>query len=260
MNYFDQVVVFGCSSSIAHLLLPELNIPQKKLFMVCRANSANCSFYKFENHETFTFVNENICAAETFSLLNIDSTKKTLILNFIGSFGKPKALRKFRESEEICSLLDNLFPFLSMIRLLMELSPHSMLVTFSGAGVGGKNLETASLGYLLGKGAMGLAVEVFGKQLETSERYVCSISPGPFPSRMQQIVAESTDEELIVNAQKAKNVRFEDKNLKKLVEMILWVSENPKEANGRIWSSVFDNPLNIDMLSEHGHLRRVTEC
>jgi hypothetical protein len=131
------------------------------------------------------------------------------------------------------------------------------MISFSGGGIGGPNLERASLGYLAGKGAMGFISEAISGELKKQFKSLALIAPGPYPSPMQEVVANSTFHEFEESREKSKKVIQGEVDPKKLLDLIDWVIQNPAGANGRILSALHDDPISISEISDFGFLRRV---
>ena len=259
MKNFDHVLVFGAGSSIARHVIPELRKYSKSLILIYRKNpTMPLEMDDFDDLVCEFNFDDNLQIFDSFlSKLEIKSSDTLLILNFIGQFGEVESMDVISPDLILRTMEANLFPFLNLIKLLKNAASESVMIGFSGGGIGGPNLDRTSLGYLGGKGAMAFICEAISDELYKQSKSVSLVAPGPFPSQMQAIVAQSTFPEFENNRKKSNQVMRSDVNPDKLICLIKWIIENPKIANGRILSALHDNPASIRDSTDHGFLRRV---
>ena len=259
MKNFDHLLIFGAGSSIASHVIPELTEFSKSISLVYRKmptvlggetdfDNRVCEFNFDDTSQNFDLL---------LSDLKIKSTNTLLILNFIGQFGEVESMDVISPDLILRTMEANLFPFLNLIKLLKNAASESVMIGFSGGGIGGPNLDRTSLGYLGGKGAMAFICEAISNELHKQSKSVSLVAPGPFPSQMQAIVAQSTFPEFEDNRKKSSQVMRSAVNPDKLICLIKWIIENPQIANGRILSALHDNPALIRDSTDHGFLRRV---
>lgn len=259
MKNFDHVLVFGAGSSIARHVMPELKKYSKSLIFIYRKNPIiPLEMDDFDNLICEFNFDDDLQSFDSFlSNLNIKSSDTLLILNFIGQFGEVESMNTISPESILKTMEKNLRPFLTLVKLLKDVASDSVMIGFSGAGIGGSNLERASLGYLAGKGAMGFICESVSGELHKQNKSLSLIAPGPFPSRMQEIVAKSTFPEFEESQKKSSLVMQSLVNPNKLNYLIGWIIKNPEIANGRILSALHDDTSLITSTSNHGFLRRV---
>jgi NADP-dependent 3-hydroxy acid dehydrogenase YdfG len=259
MEAFSHTLVFGAGSSIASHVLGEIKEYSESLIHVYR-ELQNVSF-ECEHPEVqktqFDFDDTLEDFDEFISNLGIESTDSLLILNFIGKFGVVETIDSISPESILKTMEQNLLPFLKLVKLLKGAGRGSLMIGFSGAGIGGSNLERTSLGYLGGKGAMGFICEAISGELQKQAKSISLIAPGPFPSRMQEIVAQSTFPEFGENRKKSSQVMQSVVSPEKLNRLIKWIIKNPKIANGRILSALHDDPASVVASMDYGFLRRV---
>jgi NAD(P)-dependent dehydrogenase (short-subunit alcohol dehydrogenase family) len=101
-------------------------------------------------------------------------------------------------------------------------------------------------------------VEAFDNELKRDGKRVGAIAPGAFPSRMQKVVADSSEDESgsPERINQAKKVLAEPTDATKLIKMINFLIKNPNSAGGRIWSANYDEFCILESNSEFGKLRR----
>jgi NAD(P)-dependent dehydrogenase (short-subunit alcohol dehydrogenase family) len=195
---------------------------------------------------------------QTFQRANgINPSDRVLIINFIGEFGIIENMESMKPKNVLKTIENNILPFLNLLHLLRMSGKNSMMISFSGAGLGGSNLENASLGYLASKGSMALISEALTMDYASKQKFLCLVAPGPFPSRMQETVATNEFPEFESNRSKARSVSYNEGNLVKLLRMVEWLSQNPEQASGRIWSALHDELPPSGMSEQYGRLRRI---
>jgi NADP-dependent 3-hydroxy acid dehydrogenase YdfG len=259
MKTFDHVIVFGAGSSIAKYVTPGLEKYSKSLISVYRKIPTHPTVNENFDHRICEFdLNDDLQSFDLFmSELGIKSHETVLILNFVGLFGELESTEVISPELILETMNANLLPFLKIVKLLKSVEGDSAMIGFSGGGIGGPNLERASLGYLAGKGAMGFISEAISGELKKQFKSLALIAPGPYPSPMQEVVANSTFHEFEESREKSKKVIQGEVDPKKLLNLIDWVIQNPAGANGRILSALHDDPISISEISDFGFLRRV---
>lgn len=261
MKTFDHVLVFGAGSSIARYVFPEIKNYSKSQVHIYRKVPKD--LVKIDNSATlvseFNF-NHELRSLDLFlSKLGINSPNKLLILNFIGYFGHVERINEITSDLILETMKANLLPFLELVKLLKSAANESVMIGFSGGGIGGPNLERASLGYLGSKGAMGFISEVVSNELQIQGKALTLIAPGPFPSPMQEIIACSTFPEYEQQRRKAELMFKGKTESKRLIDLLKWIIENPSKANGKILSAIHDDLDSIDKIKSFGLLRRIVE-
>jgi NADP-dependent 3-hydroxy acid dehydrogenase YdfG len=249
-----SLIVLGADSSIAQFVVPKLISHFSNTISISRSG------------KPIDWAGVNLKVDLTDEKGLISSIHQTLgsddalvtVLNFTGYFGKVASF----DNTEIVDILDanskNLALYFSAAKLLSTLPPDSVLISFCGGGVGGANLDDSSLGYLSAKASISIINEAINNQLGVNRLYSALISPGAFPSRMQDAVAQASEGDIPTSRIEAsKDISLNVALLENLVELILWVVENPKNSGGRLFSAAFDLPL-PSLLTEHfGKIRRV---
>jgi hypothetical protein len=258
MNY-EKILVVGGDSFIANLIMPELNFPRDRIHVASRrkvgteikwADAGNIIKTEFPSSET--------SIKKILTILSAKQNNSVLVINFTGFFGKPSNLTKLVPKDVIDVIDKNLSPFLDLINFFSQLGPGSMLLSFSGAGVGGDNMDATSPGYLASKLSMGGFVEIFDNILKDSKKRLVLVAPGAFPSKMQMAIIEAplgaVSEEL---REKTKMITINPSRLLKLKEAIIWIVGNPDASGGKIWSAQFDDFSTKNRPTNFGLLRRI---
>jgi NAD(P)-dependent dehydrogenase (short-subunit alcohol dehydrogenase family) len=167
-------------------------------------------------------------------------------------------LNNFDVSSALETNRQNLLPFLLIAKLAKNLSSGSLVISFSGAGVGGSNLDDSSIGYLGAKASMSILIESFDRQLAERNIRIGLVSPGAFQSPMQRAVARANDLVIpISRINSAKQLEEEPSSPEKLITLLKYLIENPRLLGGRSWSANFDKLGVKDMNAEFGRMRRV---
>jgi len=253
-----QLVVLGSTSSIAKAILPTIEVDPRQIFTFDRVNSnllANTWIPRMNQFQiewgSSTEIERNILD----KLLDCISGP-VLLINFMGLFGKVQKIDNLDIEDALSTFSGNMLPFLLAAKIAISIPRGSSIVSFSGAGVGGDNLDDSSIGYLAAKSSMGLLTEVIDHQLSPHGNRYGLISPGAFPSRMQGVVAAdltgSIPETRKLRAQEVMNSRPSTENLSRLIHFL---AANPEQLGGRTWSANFDELRNQD--GNFGKLRRV---
>lgn len=253
-----QLVVLGSTSSIAKKLLPTIEVDSDQIFTFDRANS---------NHVTNTWIPQmNQFQIEWGSPTEIEreiqgnlsncTSGSVLMLNFMGSFGKVQKIQTLDIEDALATISANMIPFLLAARIAVSLPRATSIISFSGAGVGGDNLDDSSFGYLAAKSSMSLLTEVIDQQLSVHGNRFGLISPGAFPSRMQEAVAEDSTGSIPESRKiRAQEVMKSNPSIEKLSRLIHFLASNPDQLGGRTWSANFDDLRTQD--GNFGKLRRV---
>ena len=254
----NTLIVFGSTSSIAKALLPALSIESNRIFSFDRANT---------NHLANKYIPEvNQCRLDWDNLTEIESlisarlklkfSEPILVLNFMGSIGSIQKINELDIEDALSTNSKNLFPFLLIAKIAKFLPSETRIISFSGAGVGGDNLDDSSLGYLAAKAAMVILTESIDRQLMPIGVRFGLISPGAFPSKMQEVVSlESASKIPMSRIKRAKEVMARPTSVERLVEMVGFLADHPHLLGGRTWSANFD-----DLISQSGNfgkLRRI---
>lgn len=255
-----KVLVAGVNSSIASYVIPKLGIPIRNIYGLRKATSSNAHFdwVNDENLIYNDFLDGKLLMEAVIERLGSDPSVPFLILNFIGTFGLIESATNFHIDEVLSTLELNLRPFLILTKTAQIAPKGSLFLSFSGAGVGGGNLDDSSLGYLASKSAMALLVESLDTKFSENGVRVGLIAPGAFPSRMQDAIAGAPKDAIPVERQqRASLLTSNESHVNRLVDLILWLAVKPSRAGGRIWSAVYDDFPSDEFDRDFGKLRRV---
>jgi len=257
---YTKVLIAGANSHIASLCIPELKLGNSEVFVVTREQLS--SSYKISGRNATNLIIKDYKPVEMLktlkSFLDLNSEDSLLILNFIGNFGTIDSIEDLDLINFGYQVNENLIPFLLLAKLVINCQ-DGLFLSFAGAGVGGENLETASPSYLASKAAMAILIEGLDNQYRDQGIRFCAISPGAFPSKMQEMVAQSMNEKVVSPNRREQALRTleSEVNPTKLIEMINFLIQNPESAGGRIWSANFDQPT-VDIENKNfGKLRRI---
>lgn len=256
----DIAVVIGGTSYIANQVLPELNLRVGKTFFIVRDGSNGSVPNTFSNSEVVLvkgFDSETIESVKQHIALEADT--KLLVVNFSGSLGNLfdsdiSNVDEFHETFRV-----NLDPFMQSLKLFSAAGQDSLYITFSGAGVGGDSLDDTSLGYLCAKGSMALLVEVLQKRFISEGKVICSIAPGAFPSKMQQVLLDPKLKDHVGKSrlEAAEKIIANGTSADKLIYALDFAINDPQIVGGRVISANFDDLGNIRSSENFGKLRRV---
>lgn len=257
---YTKILIAGASSFIASHCLPGLNLDNSEIFLVSRGSYD--AHYQFEGSQVKSLHIKNFDdddVLETLvNFLKLSSNDKLLIINFIGSFGSIESLDELSLEKFRSDVDENLIPFMILSKLIARCR-KGLFLSFAGAGVGGDNLEVASLSYLASKASIVVLVEGLDNLLRRNGIRVGAISPGAFPSRMQKVVADSQNTANVSTQrrdQASMTLRATADPLK-LISMLNFLIANPDVAGGRVWSANFDS-LKTELDDKNfGKLRRV---
>jgi hypothetical protein len=255
---YNEIIVIGPNSSLAKFVLQELSLNKLKLFGIYnnKKDDSLIDFFFEERLIPFSFIKENHKDIQRFVPLNLD--KNVLILNFSGSFGEVNAFTRANPTEIIETMNSNFEGFIYAAKILSLYNSNSLMISFCGAGVGGGGLDDSSLGYLSAKSGLVLLNEALDNQLMHLGLRLSLISPGAFPSQMQNSVATAPEGSISSHRrEQAKNVVSQgSKHPEKIIEMLNSLISNPETAGGRLWSAQHDN-FHISLgLGDFGKLRR----
>lgn len=254
----NQLVVLGSSSSIARILLPSIKVDCNQIFTFDRvsSNQSRIDWIPRENQFRIDWNNAERIKNEIGVKLSNCLTGPVLILNFMGLFGRIERIENLDIEEALSVISANILPFLLAAKISISMPPLTRVISFSGAGVGGDNLDDSSIGYLAAKASMGLLTEAIDRQLSSCGIRFGLISPGPFPSRMQEAVAKDLTQ-TIPEARKirAQEVMRSKPSTERLSNLVHFLAANPDELGGRIWSASFDELKS--QVGNFGKLRRV---
>jgi NAD(P)-dependent dehydrogenase (short-subunit alcohol dehydrogenase family) len=252
------LVVFGSTSSLARAVLPELDVEPNKIFSFDRV-STNQEINKHipeANQNRLDWNNLSEIESSVSSRLNQDFSEPVLVLNFMGSFGTIRNVDELDIKDALLTNASNLFPFFLAAKVSKKFPSNSTIMSFSGAGVGGDNLDDSSLGYLAAKASMAILTEAIDQQLRKRGVRFGLISPGAFPSRMQEIVSkECSDRIPEKRVSRAREVMMSTPSTGKLVNLIRFLADNPQQLGGRTWSANFDDLS--DQFGNFGKMRRI---
>lgn len=257
---YTKILIVGANSYLASQCISKLELGDSEIFLVSRGEIS--SNYHLRGKKVRTLQVTNYESDETLKtltrFLECDIQDRLLILNFVGSFGSIATLEELNLKDFNSEIGENLIPFMALAKLVAKFN-NGLFLSFSGAGIGGDNLEVASLSYLASKASLALLVEGLDNLLKNNGVRVSAISPGAFPSRMQKVVADS-ENQLAVTAERKNQALItlsSDVDSSKLISTINFLVANPEIAGGRVWSANFDNLQTEIGEKNFGKLRRV---
>jgi NAD(P)-dependent dehydrogenase (short-subunit alcohol dehydrogenase family) len=256
MKNIKSLVVFGSTSSIARVLIPKLNFDPSLIFSFDRAGTHQNvnTFIPEGNQNRSDWVNFNEIESNLIPKLNF--TDPVLVLNFMGYFGSIQTIDELDIEDTLLTNEMNLFPFFLIAKLAKYLPSNSRIISFSGAGVGGENLDDSSFGYLSAKASMSILNEAIDQQLAKHDIRFGLISPGAFPSRMQEVVSQESSNKIPESrVARAKDVMMGVPSAERLAKLVIFLADNPQLLGGRTWSASFDDLT--DQGGNFGKLRRI---
>jgi short-subunit dehydrogenase len=259
MNY-SKVLITGAGSFIASQILDQIDFGESEIFLVSRKTLSPLLIFKHSttNHLIIEDFGDEGCFQSVQSFLQLKNDDRLLVLNFIGVFGSIASIDEINNETFHLELKQNLNPFLTLSKLIVNCEA-GLFVSFSGGGIGGDNLETISPSYLASKAALVFMIEGLDNTYSTRGVRFTAVSPGAFPSRMQDVVANSFDESVV--SQQRRSEAIETLNSKsdptKLIQLMNFLIKNPEEAGGRIWSANFDQLAANNLTDNFGKLRRI---
>jgi NAD(P)-dependent dehydrogenase (short-subunit alcohol dehydrogenase family) len=256
---YSKVLILGAHSSIASFVLPELNFDKEIVYAISRYPVNGDLTWIHRDHifiSEYPFTEKFM--SRTAKKLTPCGTENILVINFAGIFGEPAAVKDFVLADVLNVLSENLIQFLSLAKLFSNFPSKSFLIGFSGGGVGGENMDGTSLGYLLSKISLAAVTEILDRDFKEENKRLALIAPGPFPSIMQQVVANAPDGVVSeISRKQAAEVQADSVKITKLANAIKWLAENPSVAGGRTWSAQRDDFSNLKRTSNFGLLRRI---
>jgi NAD(P)-dependent dehydrogenase (short-subunit alcohol dehydrogenase family) len=254
-----KLLVIGSSSYIASSTVPMLNFERSDIFSLDRYSQKNVAS-SYVNEENRYFFDSSDTAEMISALENVLSKigkSRVMILNFIGSLGD-LSTENLNLQNIFYTFEVNMRPNLILANQSLNLQSGSLILSFSGAGIGGQNLDDSSLGYLSAKASLAVLVEVFDRQSAPKGVRFGLIAPGAHPSRMQKEVAVS-DAKHIPSDRKADALHLlnHGSNTENLVNTLEFLRIHPELAGGRIWSAAHDTLSEDFVHSDFGKLRRI---
>ena len=257
---YTKVLITGSNSYIASQCIPGLNLGNSEIFLVSR-DTANLKYLingsEVRSLEIKDFKDGGVLNTLA-KFLQLNSGDKLLIINFIGNFGTIESIEDLNLETFSLEVSENLIPFMVLSKLLLRCQ-SGLFLSFAGAGVGGDNLEVASLSYLASKASIVVLVEGLDNVLRKNGVRVGAISPGAFPSRMQEVVAKSRNDSVVSTKRKNEALKILQSKVdpSKLIYMLNFLIANPDDAGGRVWSANFDSPETELGDRNFGKLRRI---
>ena len=258
---FTKILVAGSNSYIATETLPHLTLGNGQIYFATRTTTPKND--QADRLGAIPIEIQDYGSPEALDsllkALNLESGDSLLILNFIGDFGSIVSPVELDLNTFLEEFQGNVNPFLVFTKLLKFAGPRSLYINFSGAGIGGSNLDLSSPSYLAAKSVIVFLTEAFDHNLKSTGKRIAAVAPGAFPSKMQAIVANSEPGEHLsvdrINA--AKKTMTDSTHSEKLIGLLNFLIDNPDRAGGRVWSANFDNFDKTVPLGEFGRLRRV---
>jgi NADP-dependent 3-hydroxy acid dehydrogenase YdfG len=253
---YSQVLIIGSSSGIANLVLPEFNFDGIFTVATYRRNQDSILPSGIQN---MVFLEEefDLYSPELIQrlLINFQVSQPILVISFIGFFGTVAAYKEFEIEDVIQTASKNLRFQLILQKLSLVLPSGSLILSFSGAGIGGQTHEDASLGYLAGKAAIAILNEL--ADTKTKNVRMALIAPGPFPTRMQSVISNAGAGAVSAERRmRARDVSGITERVLKVCAMIDWLANNPDMAGGRLWSAQHDE-LVAPIVKDFGKIRRI---
>lgn len=253
-----NLVVFGSTSSIAKALLPNLCVEPNQILSFDRVTSnQNANEYIPEGNQ-YRSNWDDASEVESFviNVLKVRLVEPVLVLNFMGFFGRIEKIEDIDIGDTLLTNEKNLLPFFLVAKIARIFPPATQIISFSGAGVGGDNLDDSSLGYLAAKASMAILAESIDQQLSRYGVRFGLIAPGAFPSRMQEVVAREDSTKIPeLRVSRAKEVMSSNPSTEKLASLVGFLADNPNLLGGRTWSANFDELT--DQQGNFGKLRRI---
>jgi NAD(P)-dependent dehydrogenase (short-subunit alcohol dehydrogenase family) len=252
------LIVFGSTSSIAKALLPDLKFEPNQIFSFDRVNSnqnANQYIPKANQYHLDWADLEEIEKSISVKL-NFIPAEPVLVLNFMGFYGSIQRIDELDIEDVLLTNSMNLFPFFLIAKIARSFPVGTRIISFSGAGVGGENLDDSSLGYLAAKSSMAILTEAIDQQLSRHGVRFGLISPGAFPSRMHEVVSQESSNKIPESrVARAKEVMMGVPSTERLGKLVIFLADNPQLLGGRTWSANFDDLT--DQGGNFGKLRRI---
>lgn len=253
-----QLVILGGTSSIAQIIVPLLGYAPEEILYVNRRSSLVNNQSAIGNVLSVDFETRDSGARQLSEIFKNIQKTDVVVLNFIGFFGEVSSLRDANIDEILDTTVTNLAPFFALAKACLSLPNRSCVISFSGAGVGGDNIDDSSFGYLAAKSSMSVLVEAIQSQLRTAAVHFGLVAPGAFPSRMQDAVARAATGVIEDSRiKRAESIMTTEPNPEKLVALIKFLTANPDLLDGRCWSANFDALEGNNLVANFGKMRRV---
>lgn len=249
-----DLIVLGGNSGLFHFLAPEL----KKCFDQIFIGSREQQVKLVEGAKNFNLQINNEKLKEVFK----EFDKPVVVLNCLGYFGDIKDFFDYEPRELIKNIELNLSPFITIHQAARYLPTESLIINFSGAGVGGDKIELSNLGYASSKILLSNLIESLDRILLEYRIGTCAISPGPFPTNMQMEIIKHKDSISDVKLVQKTELLFKTKvDVRDLINLICFLSENKGIAKGRVWSAKWDKSFTnyLQNIEKHGFFRRIVQ-
>ena len=222
-------------------------------------SKVEASFFPNSLNYVVNFTNPDAAYEKVVQDVLPNLTKKTVIINFMGTFGTVSTLQNLSIETAFSTMKQNLVPFFVFSKLACSLLPGSAYISFSGAGVGGENLDASSYGYASSKGSAAILIDAINKELNIFGNSAFLIAPGPFPSKMQRAVL-SDSQALLGHSEiveRAREVLQITPNVSNLVTLFDCLIDNLDLAGGKVFSANWDHASQILANPDLGKIRRI---
>ena len=255
-------IVLGGSSFIARSILTKIDLDVDEVIFLTRKKSKGSIPVLPKKSRNFELDERNELTLEKIACdLDISHNTSIIVFNLVGTLGNIFDVRTSDEKQFNETFQLNMNPFISSLAIFNKSGPNSIYINFSGAGIGGENLEDMSYGYVCAKASMVILVELLQRQFLDQRKFICSISPGAFPSQMQlQLLNPEVKSRLSAKRlDSLKNLQSTGGSTDNLVQAIQFIINNPESVGGRMISANFDDFNNLNFSKDFGKLRRITE-
>jgi NAD(P)-dependent dehydrogenase (short-subunit alcohol dehydrogenase family) len=254
-----KLLILGSSSSIARYIVPNLDFDPDSIHNINRINdSRKDSVIANPQSLNLNFENSKESVRQISSLVESFRGIPVIAINFLGSFGEVSNLSELDIENSLTTCRQNLLPYFILAKAGMSFPKGSAIIGFSGAGVGGQNLDDSSFGYLASKAAMVVMSEVIDRQLMQNGVRFGLVAPGAFPSPMQEKVAKASSKSISLDRiRKAKEINSSSATPEKLVNTLNFLIQNHTELGGRVWSANFDPLVANNSREDFGKMRRI---
>ena len=254
-----KLLVLGSTSSIASNIVPNLDFDIDSIHNINRINNLRKEF-SIASPETLNlnFENSKESVQQISALVESFRGTPVIAINFLGSFGEVSNLSELDIENSLTTCHQNLLPFFILAKAGISFPRGSVIIGFSGAGVGGKNIDDSSFGYLASKAAMAVMSEAIDQQLIQNGVRFGLVAPGAFPSPMQEKVAKASSTSIsLERIRRAKEITNTSATYEKLVNTLNFLIQNPAALGGRVWSATHDDLLDVPTHPDFGKLRRI---
>ena len=237
---FKNILILGSDSGIWKMIEKKIICNFENIIYFKRGNKIKKNYNKNNNVK---YIYGDISKKATLDRLDsLGLEGKSLVLNFAGVYGKPKLWQKDNFDNIENNWSKNFNTYWSGITLLLNMQPHSTLIGFAGSGVGGIDIDFTNVGYLASKSSIVLVNQALSDEFEKLKLYSILISPGAYPTKMQEIVAKSNSKVAKkMKIAEAKENMLVTPNTKKLIECLEIIANKPVVFNGKLVSAKFDN-------------------